>query len=120
MIYLIGYMGSGKTTLAKTLSAVNFEADMYFTDAKGRYQFEGEKLSQAHKWRELQCEKALESDQNVVISNTFVKQWEMATYKNLAKKYMAELVIITCTGNYQNTHNVPKSVIDKMKKQWQE
>jgi predicted kinase len=115
-----GLPGSGKTTLAKTISAVNFEADMYFTDEKGRYQFEGKNLAQAHNWCELQCDNALKAGQNVVISNTFVKHWEMVAYKEMAKKYKAELVIITCAGNYQNTHNVPQTVINKMKKQWQE
>ena len=34
-----GLPGSGKSTLAKTLDVNHYEADMYFVDAKGEYDF---------------------------------------------------------------------------------
>ena len=122
-----GLPGSGKSTLAKQLVAANqdgvskhLEADMFFVDTQGHYRFDATQLSQAHQWCEQQCGLALQQKQHVIVSNTFIKQWEMKSYRQLAKKYHAELVIKICTGSYQSIHDVPKSTIKKMQQQWQD
>ena len=114
-----GLPGSGKSTLAKTLDAYHLETDMYFTDEQGRYAFNGERLSKAHLWCQRQCKHKLSQGVNVVVSNTFVKHWEMDAYRVIARKQQAKLTIKTCTGNYPNQHNVPLETLQKMKKAWQ-
>lgn len=116
---LRGLPGSGKSTLAATFDAVHLEADMFFINPSGEYQFDALKLSEAHQWCQSECEMALKNNQDVVIANTFVKHWEMQGYKLLAKKYNAELVIFTCTGNFQSIHDIDRKTINKMKRNWQ-
>ena len=114
-----GLPGSGKSTLAKSLAGHHLETDMYFTDKQGVYQFVGERLKEAHLWCQQQCELKLSQGISVVVSNTFVKQWEMDAYRLLAKKYHATFIIKTCIGKFQNKHNVPQETLHKMQSEWQ-
>lgn len=120
-----GLPGSGKSTLAKQLmqqlqnNTLHIEADMYFIDQHGVYLFQPEKLSEAHDWCQQQCYKALKAKQNVIVANTFVKHWEMSFYENLAKRFNVNLKVINCKGQFANIHDVPLSVIRKMRKNWQ-
>ncbi len=115
-----GLPGSGKSTLAQTFDAQHFEADMYFINDKGEYCYDAGKIAEAHEWCQQQVEKALAAQQDVVVANTFVRLWEMKAYKNLAKRYNAELEILVCRERYQNVHGVSSSVIAKMQKRWQD
>jgi len=120
-----GLPGSGKSTQAKKLVDASqiplrhLEADMFFIDENGNYQFDATQLSEAHRWCQMQCELTLKKKQGVIVSNTFVKQWELKHYRQLAKKYNAQLMIQTCTGNYQSIHAVPMATIKKMQRDWQ-
>ncbi len=114
-----GLPGSGKSTLAKTFDAVHLEADMYFVNKQGEYQFDPRLLKKAHLWCQEQCRYFLSRGENVVVANTFIRQWEMAPYRKLASLYNAKLVIKVCRGEYNNVHNVSLSAIAKMKKNWQ-
>jgi predicted kinase len=111
--------GSGKSTLASKMDAVHLEADMFFVDDAGVYTFQPEGLQKAHQWCQSQCELLLKQKQSVVVSNTFVKQWEMKNYRAFAKQYNATLIIKTCTGKFQSIHDVPGATIEKMHKQWE-
>lgn len=114
-----GLPGSGKSTLAKTLDAVHLEADMYFTNDAGDYQFDPRLLKEAHQWCLLRCEYYLNRGEAVVVANTFVKQWEMDDYRKLADKYHVELSIRRCVGEFANIHQVPEKTLTKMKRDWE-
>jgi predicted kinase len=115
-----GLPGSGKSTLAKTIEAIHLGADMYFVDGKGNYNFDRTLLKKAHFWCQKKCKQALIEGQSVVVSNTFIKQWEMEPYRVLARKYQAILDIRVCTGNYKTIHDVPRNTIIKMQQQWED
>ena len=120
-----GLPGSGKSTLAKQLiveannDAIHLEADMYFIDESGQYLFEHTLLKKAHNWCQNECKQALKNNISVVVSNTFVKHWEMAIYRELAVKFNADLIIKICEGQYENIHNVPEMTINNMREKWQ-
>ncbi|EGU39553.1 hypothetical protein VII00023_10499 [Vibrio ichthyoenteri ATCC 700023] len=114
-----GLPGSGKSTLAQTYQAVHFEADMYFELATGEYQFDPLQLEAAHQWCQAQTEDALKNGQDVVVSNTFVRRWEIKPYYQMAKRLGAELEVIEALGQYQNVHGVSPAVIEKMRSRWQ-
>lgn len=115
-----GLPGSGKSTLAKTIPAVHLEADMYFVNEQGEYQYRTEEIGDAHQWCQQQTDFWLQQGKSVVVSNTFVKQWEMSVYKKLARKHKAKLNIIVCRELYGNIHGVDDEVIERMRKDWQE
>jgi predicted kinase len=115
-----GLPGSGKSTLARNLDAIHLEADQFFIQKNGVYLFKPLKLKAAHKWCQNQCEYHLKQGNNVVVSNTFVKRWELEPYLNFAKQYNANLIIKTCTEKYSSIHDVSEKTIQKMSESWEE
>lgn len=123
LILIRGLPGSGKSTLAKEYvkkGFAHFEADMYFEDEKGNYNFNPKEIKNSHAWCKRSCGFSLSDRKNVVVSNTFTQKWEMDDYKQLAKEYGAELEIIEAKGNFQNVHGVPVEVIERMRSRWEE
>lgn len=120
LILVRGLPGSGKSTYAKTLEgAFHVEADMYFMHADGIYRFDPTKLGAAHDWCQLQCARALERGESCVVSNTFVKCWELMPYIKMAKTLGANIEIVVMTGQYGSVHNVPAEVLTRMAKAWE-
>lgn len=126
LILIRGLPGSGKSTLAKQYADrrdsrfVHLEADMFFLDKCGVYQFDAKKLTQAHQWCLSMTRQALLTGSSVVVSNTFVQLWEMKPYLLVAKELDIEFDVLVCRNNYGSTHNVPLKTIDLMRKKWQE
>jgi tRNA uridine 5-carbamoylmethylation protein Kti12 len=51
ILYIVrGIPGSGKTTFAKSLNCPVFEADMFFVNSQGIYNFDYTKIKDAHAW----------------------------------------------------------------------
>ena len=78
-LYLLrGLPSAGKSTLAKTMGAVNFEADMFFMEGN-EYKFDPTKLKQAHQWCQNQVEITMKlsdkviGDKKIAVSNTFTQ-----------------------------------------------
>lgn len=120
LILIRGLPGSGKSTLAKEWVKQgyrHFEADMFF-DGRDGYQYNPEKIGVAHGWCQLATRFALQDGDSVVVSNTFVRLWEMKAYEIIAKEFGIELEILEAKGAWQNIHGVPSAVIERMKANW--
>lgn len=120
LIIIRGLPGSGKSTLAKTFSWNHFEADQYFTDLEGNYDFDPIKLREAHGWCQEMVFDALELGQDTVVSNTFTTLWEMDSYINYCDEYGHTFSVIKCEGSYGSVHDVPEDVISKMRDRWED
>ena len=122
ILYIIrGVPGSGKSTLAHKLTDNVVEADQYFYDDEGNYNWSADKLNQAHNWCFYTVKKYMEEGRNkIAVANTFVKNKDYKRYVELAKEFDYKVDIRTCTGNYQNIHNVPDETVEKMRSKFQE
>lgn len=119
-----GLPGSGKSTLAKQLceqmNAIHLEADMYFFNSLGDYQFDPAQLDKAHRWCRNRAFDYLNKGMHVIVSNTFVRHWEMKPYLRFAQQYGIDVEILVCHGNYGSVHGVPNETINKMRQNWQD
>ena len=126
ILYIVrGIPGSGKSTFSKTLVKKDYchkEADMFFVDRDGNYNFEPSKIKDAHQWCQEEMDFLMRLELSpVVVSNTFTQEWEMQTYIDLAKKYgyqVTTLIIENRHGN-SNVHNVPAETLDRMRQRFE-
>ncbi len=123
VLYIVrGLPGSGKSTFAKSLGGVHFEADMYFVDENGVYNFDPTKIKMAHNWCMIQTQKAMvDEEPKIVVSNTFTQEWEMETYFKLANEngYQVYSIIVENRHEGKNTHGVPDDKLQIMKDRFQ-
>lgn len=140
LILVRGLPGAGKSTvgrlLVKSRSVRDFdnyyEADNYFVDELGNYNFDATKLREAHKWCQDQVEKEMICHKEtwdhlaivpntIIVGNTFTTEWEMEPYLRLADKYgymVVSLIVENRHGN-KSIHNVPEETIQKMKNRFE-
>jgi energy-coupling factor transporter ATP-binding protein EcfA2 len=128
MIYLVrGIPGSGKSTFAKTLGGIHIEADQYFVDVEGNYNFDGSKIKFAHEYCRAQTGAWMSTDgsqvnvNKIVVSNTFTQEWEMQPYFELAKTYGYKVFSIIVENRHEgiNEHGVPEEKIEQMKNRFE-
>jgi predicted kinase len=125
LILLRGLPGAGKTTVAKMMVNEDYchkEADMFFVDHEGNYNFELSKIKDAHAWCQEEVEFLLKLEHSpVVVSNTFTQEWEMDAYYKLAEKYGYRVVsmIVENRHNGKNLHGVPDDKLEIMKKRFE-
>jgi predicted kinase len=123
LILLRGLPGSGKSTVAKLFDkALHFEADMYFLDADGNYQFDASKIKNAHNWcRHSVMDAMKEGHPIVAVSNTFTQEWEMEVYYLLAEElgYRVISMIVENRHDGKNIHGCPDDKIEQMRNRFE-
>ena len=130
LVLLRGLPGSGKSSFAKHMWSdfVICEADQFFYDSEGNYNFNPSKLKDAHKYCRDKVETFMSDNEKnpqfypeIVVSNTFTREWEMDEYFKLAKKYdyqVVSLIVENRHGN-KNVHGVPDSKIEEMRNRFE-
>lgn len=126
LILLRGLPGAGKSTFAKSISNFNtghVEADMYFIDDNGNYNFEASKIKQAHEWCQKETERYMGpyGFETIIVSNTFTQEWEMKQYYELAGKYgyVVYSLIVENRHDGINIHGAPEATIGNMRNRFQ-
>jgi len=131
VLFLVrGLPGSGKTTFATAIwnEYAVCEADKFFYDKDGNYNFDPSKLKKAHAWCKNEVEIRMQDHQNnpqyypeIVVSNTFTQEWEMEDYFKLAEKYGYKVVSLIVENRHggKNQHGVPDEKIEQMKNRFE-
>ena len=131
VLFLVrGLPGSGKTSFASAIwnDYAVCEADKFFYDKEGNYNFDPSKLKEAHTWCKNQVETRMIDHQNnqqyypeIAVSNTFTQEWEMEDYFKLAEKYGYKVVSLILENRHggQNVHGVPEDKLQIMKDRFQ-
>lgn len=123
VLYIVrGIPGSGKSTFAKQLTSNVFEADQYFLDTNGNYNFDFTKIKDAHKDCQDNVKSAMKSSiSKIAVSNTFTQEWEMKVYFDLAKEfgYKVFTIIVENRHGGTNIHNVPEDKVESMKNRFE-
>lgn len=128
IVLIRGISGAGKTTFANAIAKPwqIFEADQFFMK-KGKYEFDGSKLKDAHNWCKKRVHYWMHPSifgsiffRKIVISNTFTQDWEMRYYQIIAKKYGYKLhtVIVENRHGGVNVHGVPDDKLEIMRKRF--
>lgn len=132
LIIVRGAMGSGKSTFANRLAnklikfgykptdICHFEADQFFMDENGNYNFDPTKLWLAHKQCLEKTKKCLFREKIVIVSNTFATKKEMKPYMDFAEENDIPVEVYRCTGEYHNVHGVPDDVVVAKRKQMED
>jgi predicted kinase len=130
-LYLIrGIPGSGKSTFANHVwnDYAICEADKFFYDKEGNYNFDASKLRQAHEWCRQEVENRMKENlitpqyyPEIVVSNTFTQEWEMEPYFKLAEQYGYKVFsfIIENRHGGKNVHGVPDEKLEQMRNRFE-
>jgi predicted kinase len=129
LILLRGLPGSGKSTLAKIILQIRdtdepevLSADDFFMTNNGTYEFDPEKLKEAHNYCQFRCsERMRQQKARIVVANTFTQEWEMKIYFDMAERYnyRVHTVIVENRHGSDNVHGVPEDKLQKMKERFE-
>ena len=122
LIIVRGIPGSGKSTFAKILGGVHYEADMFFLDQHSNYVFDPSKIKDAHAWcMNSVSEKMKEGEPRIVVSNTFTQKWELDPHMDLAKTlgYKVFVIVVENRHGGVNTHGCPEDKVEIMKNRFE-
>ena len=131
VLFLIrGLPGSGKSTFARHIwnEYAVCEADKFFYDKEGNYNFDPSKLKDAHDWCKNEVEIRMKDHQvnnqyypEISVSNTFTQEWEMKDYYELAEKYGYKVVSLIVENRHggKNLHGVPDDKLEIMRNRFE-
>ena len=131
ILFLVrGLPGSGKSSFATHIwnEYAVCEADKFFYDKEGNYNFDPTKLKEAHAWCKNEVEIRMKDHQvnpqfypEIAVSNTFTQEWEMDDYFKLAEKYgyMVVSLIVENRHGGKNVHGVPEDKLQIMRDRFQ-
>jgi len=121
LYFITGIPGSGKTTFAKKLifekNILNhFEADQWMVDSDGNYSFDPKKLTYCHSQCQKFTQRAMELQEDVIVSNTSLTKWEAKPYFELVKKFNYNIELFHLESSYVSIHSVPSDKMEQMKR----
>lgn len=131
ILFLVrGLPGSGKSSFAIHIwnEYAVCEADKFFYDKEGNYNFDPSKLKQAHEWCRNEVETRMKDHQvneqyypEIAVSNTFTQEWEMESYFQLAEKYNYKVVSLIVENRHgsKNLHGVPDDKVEIMRNRFE-
>lgn len=128
LILVRGVSGSGKTTFVEEFIgniSLSIATDDFFM-LDGIYTFDRNYLAEYHQRCIDSVESEMESPStetycNIVVHNTFTKEWEMKAYFDLAEKYGYNVytIIIENRHKSESIHGVSEDIINAQRERFQ-
>lgn len=121
LIIIRGLPGSGKSTLARKIGETiqgnwaHYEADMFFMDDEGNYNWDRNKIREAHEWCQKGVDHELEYGRTAIVSNTFTTKRELRPYFEIARKHGIIPTVLLCQNDWGSVHNVPEETMNAMR-----
>lgn len=125
LVIVRGLPGSGKTTTAIKYGEglqcnwSHYEADQYFVDAEGNYNWDRKKIREAHEWCQGMVKEDMAKGYTVIVSNTFTTIRELEPYFDIASDYGITPTVILCQNDWGSVHDVPPDTMEAMRKRFQ-
>lgn len=94
---------------------------MYFYDDNGNYNFDADKLYDAHRWCYTNTNHVMSLQKSdVIVSNTFTTEKELKQYLELAETWNYKVVSLVVENRHggKSIHNVPDKTLEKMEKRF--
>lgn len=119
ILILRGAPGSGKSTIAKALVASGLfdsyhEADDFYI-SDGVYKYDRNLLADAHRWCQNKVRNAMSQGDNVIVSNTNLREAFVRVYKEFAAEFgYTVMEIAFLTAPFESIHNVPEEAQKNM------
>lgn len=122
LILLRGVPGCGKTTVANLLLGESYAGEMYAADdyfarPKGGYEFDRDKLGEAHRQCQENVKEAMQEEVSpIIVHNTSTMEKELAPYQELADSfgYQVGYLVVENRHGGVNQHNVPEEALARM------
>ena len=116
-LYIIrGAAGSGKSTFVEDVlfplhgtDLVHVEADQWWILQD--IEWDPKRLMEAHRWCRETVDECLSKGKHVAVANTFIRQWEIAPYREIAERHGVRTHEIILCGERESVHGVP---VDKI------
>lgn len=122
MVLVRGLPCSGKTTYAQVNFASqgfkHIEIDMFFTK-NGVFKYEPGRYEEAAEWCQRKAIDIVKLGQDIVVSNVFLRHWEMGFYLQLAEKHGYEIIVHTCQIAFKCKSSYPQKVLNYMQEMFE-
>lgn len=121
LLIVRGLPGSGKSTMASQLeNYIHLETDFWHINDDGVYEFNAANLGKYHMYCRDAARELLKRDLNVVISNTCITLNEVKMLLNIGIALGCRVKVITMTGDYGSTKDIPEHVTLRHKRKWED
>lgn len=122
LVILRGAQGAGKSSTAAVWANWEgsrwYEADQYWLDMNGNYDYDPDRIAKAHAWCFDMVEAAVRKGiSRVIVSNTFKRAKDVDRYVDLGHKWGYDVKVYVVAGKHDNTHGVPEDVVAKCREE---
>lgn len=122
LVILRGLPGAGKSTLAQMIADEIFEADQFFYDEDDVYQFDFDRLEEAHADCFARFQIAVDREcSSIAVSNTSSLEWEFEKYRKYAQEhgYLVFSLIVENRHGGESIHDVPPDAMEDIRERFE-